>query len=507
MNLERVSVALRPRGPWEAIDLGLSLARVHARAVWGAWALLVLPVHALLWLLLYRWPVLPFLLLWWLKPLFDRVPLAVLSQALFGDAPRPRALLRRGWLGSYVLRALTLSRLNPARGLLTPMWQLEGLDSRERASRQRVLVRGTDGGGVGLLLAFSLMETSLTLAGLGLAFTLLPENLGLGFQDALMAMLEGESPAWFTAFSAIAYTAATSLVEPLFVAGGFGLYVNRRTWLEGWDIELQLRRLARRLAAAAKVVLLLVVLGGVAGAQDTGLPAVDPEQEARIEAFEAPVAAAREAAGPPVDARAVAEDIDAVLAREEFPHEIKREVWRLKGQEEESRANIPPFLGFLGPILAWLVKGLVIVAAAVGLWLLVRAIRRARPGPAPEEEDPPDRPVKLPALVAELGPLPRDVPGEAWALWTRGRHAEALGLLYHAALLDLVTKRGLSIPEGATESDALRLTAGKLAAEEARYFTDLTRSWQAAAYAHRIPGEEVARALCTAWPRWYGRPA
>ena len=40
------------------------------------------------------------------------------------------------------------------------------------------------------------------------------------------------------------------VLEPFYVAAGFGLYLNRRTLLEGWDIEVALRRIAARHAAA-----------------------------------------------------------------------------------------------------------------------------------------------------------------------------------------------------------------------------------------------------------------
>ena len=58
MRLERMSVALRQRTPWEAMDLGMALARHHARAAWTAW--LALSVPALL---------LANLLGWWLERL------------------------------------------------------------------------------------------------------------------------------------------------------------------------------------------------------------------------------------------------------------------------------------------------------------------------------------------------------------------------------------------------------------------------------------------------------
>ena len=37
MRLDQLSVALRPRTPWEAMDLGQALVRRHAAALWKPW--------------------------------------------------------------------------------------------------------------------------------------------------------------------------------------------------------------------------------------------------------------------------------------------------------------------------------------------------------------------------------------------------------------------------------------------------------------------------------------
>ena len=46
----------------------------------------------------------------------------------------------------------------------------------------------------------------------------------------------------------LAYFLAMSISEPIYVAAGFMLYLNRRTDLEAWDMEIALRQLAGRLA-------------------------------------------------------------------------------------------------------------------------------------------------------------------------------------------------------------------------------------------------------------------
>lgn len=496
MNLESVSVVLRPRTTWEAVDLGIALARRHAASVWGSWALCVLPVHALVWLLLWRWPGLAIALLWWLKPLFDRVPLLVLSRALFGEVLAPREVLRqlRRGIGGHVIRSLTWSRPSPMRAMLLPIWQLEGLPRRELSRRARVLGRGADSGALGLLSAAGILEACLSIAGIGLVMLFAPDDLGMDSSSLLAELAAGRAPLWLTIASALTWTVATSLVEPLFVAGGFGLYINRRTWLEGWDIELQFRRLANRLGAA--LALLLVCLLGVAQAQDTGGADAQGPLTAQVEQ-------ARQAAGAPLDPAPLMAARDEVTALPEMPHKSTSETWGLEDQEENFNFGGFPALGPLGGLLALLLKGLAILAVVGLVALLIRALLRMKVGETPDdgEENEPQR--ALPALLREAEPLPEDVVQGALALWRAGRRSEALGVLYRGALRDLVLNRALAIPDGATESDCLRLLRSQLGAEEGRYFTALTRVWQAAAYAHLIPEEEAAMPLFEQWSRHF----
>jgi hypothetical protein len=82
-----------------------------------------------------------------------------------------------------------------------------------------------------------------------------------------------------------------SLAEPLLVAAGFGIYVNRRVFLEGWDIELAFRRLAaraeergpRRRFGAAAAALLALWLGGPASARAQCVPEDVASADACIE--------------------------------------------------------------------------------------------------------------------------------------------------------------------------------------------------------------------------------
>jgi len=94
VQLERLSVALRPRGGWEALDLGFQMARGWWRPVWGTWLAVYLPAAAVLHVLFQETLWIAPLVLWWLKPVFDRFVLHVVSRAVFGAPPTVAEALR-----------------------------------------------------------------------------------------------------------------------------------------------------------------------------------------------------------------------------------------------------------------------------------------------------------------------------------------------------------------------------------------------------------------------------
>ena len=70
---------------------------------------------------------------------------------------------------------------------------------------------------------------------------------------------------------------AISLTDVFVTGAGFGIYLNNRTWIEGWDVELAFRRLARRLTGALPLLLALLFLPCAAHGQQAAAP---PEEVA-----------------------------------------------------------------------------------------------------------------------------------------------------------------------------------------------------------------------------------
>ena len=480
MQPDRVAVVLRPRVGWEALDLGFQMAREWWRPIWAVWFALYLPVAALC---LYAFPnrFHAVLMLWWLKPVFDRAVLHTVSRAVFGEPQGVRATFWavREWLPPGIVMALTFSRLNLARSFVLPVAQLERQRGSAARKRNAALGRRMRNVGVWLTVVCSNLEW-VTLFGLGALVQMLEPAAGDPGPD-------DESPdgSYWGQFAqwglkeACFYIAAASLVEPFYVTAGFALYLNRRAILEGWDIELALRRLEERLRASSGRIAAVLVLAVAASFAMSGTqPAFALDD----------------------NAKSARDEIRKVLASPEFSQqkEVTRWYYTGKSKEETKPTELPAFWRALSLLLA---KGAEVVLW-IGVVLLVAIalyyLRKFRPEPrlrnAPAYR-PPD------ALFGfDLAPesLPDDVAGTAQELARAGRLREALSLLYRGALSSLVHRHHLPFDPGDTEGDCTLAVRMKLPAS-ADYFSRLVGTWQALAYAARRPDADSVERLCDEW--------
>ncbi|HEX6203229.1 MAG TPA: hypothetical protein VF100_09520, partial [Thermoanaerobaculia bacterium] len=454
--------------------------------------------------------------LWWLRPLFSRVPLHVLSRALFGEVPPARAVLRtvpRQW-ARKAAGDLTVRRIDPARSFDAPVDQLEGLGGRERRRRLAALRQDRHGTAMALTAVSALMELCLFVAALALLPSLTPEGLGIDWAAHWTSLFRGEAAPWYLAlFGACAFV-AFSVIEPFYVGGGFGLYLDRRTHLEGWDVELAFRRLARRLGPGgarrgggrAAAMLAAVALGGMLAAGDARAaePAAPGTANARpAEAAEPPGAAGGPDAATPEPPADPAEVARRILAGPDFSTRRKVETWQLRDELfDDAGPDAPPrslglavggFAAF-AEVLLW--------AVAIGLLVLLVAwvVRQAGPwsrGRRSQAGEPP--PAVLFGLDLTPESLPDDVPAAARRMFAAGRATEALGLLYRGALARLARRR--EVAASWTEEECVRHLADQLDAGGAAWFRRLAVTWQAAAYAHRPPDADAFAGLCGDWGR------
>jgi Domain of unknown function (DUF4129) len=481
MRLEDVSAQLRPRGPWEAVDLGFALTRRHFPLIISAWMLTVVPLWVAL-LVLTRWVPTGLIVfsIWWMKPLYDRVPLFILGRALFGAPPRLREVLR-AWpamLWGRFGRLMLLSRLSAHRALVMPVVDLEGQRGTGYSERAGVLKRQA-GSTASALMFFAVLYELALIFGLfsfiGMATS--PEGgatqLWEAFVDA--AFVRGHMPGWLQSLVLGGWLVALTLVELFYVGGGFGLYLNCRTHLEGWDVELAFKRLVRRLGKAG-VIVCAVVLAGSAGAVELEKP--------------------RPASG---GADPVAQEtIERVIKHPDFTvHKAERYVSQSKGGAPTKFGNWS-WLEMFGAVTYWaLIAGAVLCVA----WLIYKNRHVFnRVGTARAKEAKPSGPRTVMGLDLSPESLPADIAAAAWELWRAGDSRGALSLLYRGSLSWLVHVARLPVRDCDTEGDCVRIARGLPEPARHEYFEHLTGQWVRVAYAAREPAASDMERLLNTWP-------
>jgi len=460
------------------MDLGVAMARTWWRSLWGAWLATYVPAALALGIAFRDEPWLAVLVLWWSKPLFDRFALHVLSRAVFGDTPRLRETLAawRELLRPGLIASLTVHRLNPARSFVLPVWQLERQTGAAARSRRHTLQRRLWAYAVWLTVICANLEVAVLLSTGSVIDLFVPAKADTAYD--LSSLFSGE--AWWTAWSwadSVAYALAVTAIEPFYVAAGFSLYLDRRMRLEGWDVEVALRRLVLRLGRG-------VAMAAIVSAVSIAL-----------------LSAPRSAQAAPGTPK---EEIAQVLKAPEFQTHRSVSTWIYRGEPGDERAGrdvafwnkLARMLARITQVLGWTA---LVAFAVAALWYARRFLPvRADPGEAVAAAA---RPVTR--TRAREQRLPDDLAGAAAALARQGRTREALSLLYRGALAVLSERHGLGVERGDTESDCLRRSAEVLGGSAQEYFATLIAGWQRAAYASEPPDAAQAVSLCLAWPRHF----
>jgi len=492
MDLERAIGVLRPRTGWEAIDFGWLLARRLWRPLMGAWWLVLGPLALALIATNWNRPWLAVLVLLMIRPLLDTPLLFVLSRGLFAQPQGLGALLPelRRTLGIEWMARVAWRRLSPVRSYVLPISQLEGLRGRERRARVRVLVHRGSSEAWGLLLICGALELLAMVGLFGMVFLMLPEPLhpdwAYFFDDELWQV-----PRWGRLVFAGQLLAMT-LGQPLYVAGGFGLYLNRRTILEGWDIQLAFRRLGARAKSALVALLCVGMLGWSGPASAQGSEQQETDELTEFEEIDAPELTAPADVMPPVEGD-LAADLEEILASRDFGWEEEVQGWQRREVAEKTGRSF----GFGGAILGQVLEVLLWLAAlvaigAIGAWLI-----RSGAVPALPQSRQTALPTELLGMDVRPESLPDDVPTAARALLASGDRAGALSLLYRAALARLIHGLSLELDPGATENDCVR--AVRRGKGPSRWFEALTQAWQSEAYAHRPMADGAIGELIDEW--------
>lgn len=502
MRLTKACIAVRPRPAWEALDLGILLAREHRGLLMTSWALVTLPWLALLSLLLWDYPLVVMLLFWWLKPLYERLSLLIVSRALFGATPSLKealkawpATLRSKWLPSLLWRRLSLMR-----SFTLPVQQLEGLGGAERSRRLGVLCQADTRAARALTLVGMHLEMVLYIGMIMLLYMLTPQPFAYDLD--WLGLLEGsQQRLWVDHLLNLLYALVLIAWGPVYVACGFTLYLNRRTRLEAWDIELVFRRLRQRLASTVASLLLGTSLM-LASLPSSTWAAASVEHEAGPDSTRL--------THQPLDSRQSRQAIEQLLDKPPFKNPETVSGWRFVEEEPQAepaqeRSAAPDWLrwllegaGLVARLFEILLWGLAIGVLVMLVWryrqwlqLFVTPLnKRKRAAPTP--------PQQLFGLAVAAESLPDDVAASVQALWA-SQPREALGLLYRALLSRLISDYQLPLSAADTEEQVLERIARLDHPPLSAFSQELTGHWQNLAYGHRLPAADVQQQLCAGW--------
>jgi hypothetical protein len=490
-----VTARLRPRSGWESQDLGIAMVRGMVGRLTWQWCFVLIPFWLCLGLLLRNDPWMFIFITWWLKPVYDRLPLFTLSRRLFGQETKLRDVLRA--LPNLVIKRnwyfLTFGRLSFYRSFSMPVKVLEGGTHGTYRKRARVLLQqGGDNTAVWVTLGF-LVCCAFAIAGCWMLWS----SVTVDMEDS------DDTPGWFKFFThrwrvidlstvwtlGILHLVALTLTEIFYVGAGFGLYLNGRSHLEGWDIEVSFRSLAARLQELAGTAASLIALCTFC-----------------LLAFASPAWAIKKSQRPrevydnSVASGSIEQTVKSVKASPDFTvHSEEYTVYDDISTPTVPNSNNWDLDGFAN---IFSLVGWTVMAAVVGflIWILIKNRHwfKGKPSPSEPAEESKARVVLGMDVTPEA--LPGNIPEAAAECWRRGDARGALRLLYAGSLHWMIERARLPIRESDTEGDCLRHSRQLTEAQQTQYFQGLTQLWMGHAYGHRIPEAQAMEHCINQWP-------
>lgn len=499
MNLSKICINARPRTPWEAVDLGIVLTRAWWLPLFLIWFIPAFSLFILLSLVLPNNSWVAYLVVWWLKPIFDRGPLYIASQRLFNEPISLRAALKKlpTLYTKDALLWLTFRRLSVTRSFDMPITILEQLRGQERNRRQSILHSQYKSTAAWLSIILIHIEMVFIIAAASFLVIMIPDNITLDYWS--IALEQQQLVTW--AYNICAFL-TMSLIAPFYAVCGFCLYISRRIDLEAWDIEIRFRHLAAAYQSGQKnhnltSTLLVITLGIFSLGAFTLAPknaiAQTAEQQAK-------------------------QDITHIMERQEFRRIEKVSGWRLKNQIEEE-PEVPAWLKFIAKkithfiksgnvqknngshfvsIIEWLLWALVLGLIGLIVYRYRSTLRSFLIQPSKKSLSLPP-PKILFGLDVRKESLPQDIVMAVQTLWQQGQHRNAVSLLYRSLLSRLIHEHNIILCDSHTENECVRIVQELNNHTLSVYMQTLTTTWQQLAYGHQHPTEAEVKQLCQQW--------
>jgi len=468
MKFQDSQVELRLRTSDEATDVGILLARKYWWALLGSWAIFAIPFFGIACLIPNT--IFALVFFWWFKPLYERLPLQVVSSAIFLQKHSMKSALR-GIFQYDTLAWLTIFRLCPGRSTLTPVAALEGIESGTgKIRRRRQLVKSP------MISTYLLLHVGMFLC--EVILVVLGVFLYMKFFEPVFDETINPFELFFTQWTWLWYSQSGKLVllgtslivsafmAPFYVCAGFGLYINRRIGLEGWDLYLGFQRLIARLGVLCLLCFVLIPTDKVMAQTVTS--------------------ATLSTAGEQTNLRS---DINDVMQE----HVVEEETYRAERPRQRSGPNIlwQKIVQIISIsimiLLLALLLGLVIwTVIRLRIWEFVK--RRSKKSAIEGTE------VSIISDAETEVALPSNVVAEAKLAWSQGRARDAMSLLYRGSLLYLIAKHSCPIEVCDTERTCSRVISRRVPSLSS-VFNKLSLHWQQVAYGKKSLADEEFRNL------------
>lgn len=533
MKLEAITAKVKPRSGWESIDLGFRMVQQHWLALYIIWLGITLPIFATAtWLFTDHlfWVV---FLFWWCKPIFETALLNYLARALFGEFPTFGSTLKTFHRYAFTqwFANLTWRRFSFTRSMDLPIAQLEGLSGSRRSRRIRTLHAFNSGAAVWLTILLFLLQIAFYFNIFGILFWLIPEVYLDSFFTEIEDLLWAENSVSAQLFQAYVMYVVFTFFAPFYVAGGFSIYINQRTILEAWDIELVFKKLAQRvtknsdylssISSGMIVVLLscfLIISPQKPLAQEVKVVYPEKTIASELQDFKA-----KFDSSPSNEKRErIKQDTQSILNSPPFVNSTQDSelIFEIdfdfsfdnddedKEEESEARSTTTRDLGMGGAFVGLaqlfeVVLWLVVIALVV--WFVIKLIGR-QSFSRKKSTKLTERPEVLFGLDLNDTPLPDDPAQQARKLWQSAEHRQALSLLLKAALVRLIDDHNCRFEDGYTELECARVVNHATETSVAQYFSELIAVWRMFAYAHQLPDSETFHFLTDNFNSIFSQP-
>jgi len=430
----------------------------------------------------------PWFIIWLLKPFFDRLILHVISIRFFESGAGIKRLCRglAKNLRCCLAGDLLWRRFSPLRAVMIPVRILEEnfKTGTKIAERKKNLKKG--GIKYCSLLSFWGVAVEITLLfGETFFFMIMADLFSNGLTFDLFNSSDNVEIFLYTAWC-INYM----LIETIYVCMGFSLYINSRTIVEGWDIEIIFRKFAGKYKNKLINGVLIIFL--------TSLFFPVKTYSGDLELFTAPDAV-------------YIEELKDILNSPEFGGE--QDTWgiRFKNQEKDksidfSKINLNPCAEKIRSIFAYFLQFILfslLMATLLFLFYFIIKFKKqkfAGTNVHKTTETLYNNPMENPELLLE----------KALIFYKHGEKRLAWGYCAAAAIISLQLYRGFTFPPNATESECINIVNSKTANKnpakreicnihEIKTFSGIIKHWVYFAYAGRIPPDgsfEEAAVFC-----------